>query len=156
MIFVPLSSPASRPPSGRGLTALRTNGSGVPHPRQVIGGGRQGHLDRHCLQSWASELPHPTCSFSTPKIGSIPPKGERAVATSLHRATLRQGSRFFTRPHLSLVISISERWGRPGRTRRGFHPSGFGSCRTRPSSAVPRPARFAFRSGNGLRFHPPS
>jgi len=79
MIFVPLSSPASRPPSGRGLTALRTSGSGVPHPRQVIGGGRQGHLDRHCLQSSASELPHPTLSFQHAKDGFDPPQRGRGL-----------------------------------------------------------------------------
>src|SRR5215471_3540219 len=63
MIFAPLSSPAPWPPSGLGLTGLPRSRSGVPHPGQVIGRSRQRHLDRHFLQSSASELPHPTLLF---------------------------------------------------------------------------------------------
>src|SRR5215831_10259313 len=63
MTFAPLSSPAPWPPSGLGLTGLPRSRSGVPHPGQVIGRSRQRHLDRHFLQSSASELPHPTLLF---------------------------------------------------------------------------------------------
>src|SRR5579864_1078271 len=63
MDFAPLTYLPRRDHAALALSECSHRLRGVPQAREVVSGGRQGHLNGHFLQSASPELPHPALFF---------------------------------------------------------------------------------------------